>query len=950
MISKAVNAWRATGTSTRLFLPIFLLIVPFSATKYYLLMNAAATTAKEQIALELPQVQRYLRPLLIEAVGQGDNARLQTIIDTELQSNPHLAAIQWQSGALHLQAHAPTALPAQYPAWFGSLVDIAPHSASLVLNAPNTEPGELRLQSNLVASVNDVWRVIAAQFWVTGMNVFTVFFLLGLILRATNRMLRRMAGATEQFKKGQHGTRIAVTGTREARALAEVFNGMAAEVQGLVQTLQQTQAALRSEKERADVTLASIGDAVITTDLAGHVETINAVAQQLTGWTREQAQGRPLEEVFELLDENSWSTSLEAPPPLCQTDTVLHASNQILLHPSGERFAIEYTAAPIRQADGKAVGCVLVFRDVSEKRQLIQEISWQIGHDVLTGLHNRAAMQEPFSLAILQARHHHKLLAVCLLDLDHFQPINDHYGSVYGDRLLQKVATRLAAFAGDDHGLARLGGDEFVLLMKNQSDLAEIQQQVLRVQAELSAPYMVDNQAINLTASIGIAVYPRDAAEAETQVEANLDTLLRHADQAMYQAKQTGRNRFHVFDAQHDQEVQTHHDQRSRVAQALHAGELRLYYQPKVNMRSGKVFGMEALLRWQHPDKGIVGPYQFLPLVENTDLIIDIGEWVLQEALQQMQQWSALGHDWVVSVNIAARHFQRADFVPRLAEILARFPLVSPRMLELEILESAALEDVQHMRNVMASCQQLGVQFALDDFGTGYSSLAYLKRLPANTLKIDQSFVRDMLEDPDDLTLVDAVVGMAKAFQRQVIAEGVETIAHGVLLLQLGCDLAQGYGIARPMPAGSVADWAARYVPPEAWRVWGAVAWVQEDFPLLLAEHDHHIWVAGIAAQPADADSSYPPRFGNWYAQRGRSLYGHLPAFTAVGTAIVRLRDHSLELSRLLAEGLTDAYASSVQQLQSLQAALAAELENLLLEATQKQAQRRAAQNFMFYS
>jgi EAL domain-containing protein (putative c-di-GMP-specific phosphodiesterase class I) len=369
-------------------------------------------------------------------------------------------------------------------------------------------------------------------------------------------------------------------------------------------------------------------------------------------------------------------------------------------------------------------------------------------------------------------------------------------------------------------------------------------------------------------------------------------------------------------------------------------------YQPKLNMRTGTVFGMEALLRWQHPDKGVVGPYQFLPLVENTDLIIDIGEWVLAEALQQMQQWAAQGLCWVVSVNIAARHFQRPDFVARLGSILARFPQVSPDTLELEILESAALEDVQHMRNVMAACQQLGVQFALDDFGTGYSSLAYLKRLPANTLKIDQAFVRDMLEDPDDLTLVEAVVGLAKAFNRKVIAEGVETVEHGLLLLQLGCDLAQGYGIARPMPADSVAGWAADFIPGKAWRAWGAIQWDTADFPLLLAEHDHQTWVASIATQPAEAEASYPARFGTWYAQRGSTLYGHLPAFTAVGTAIVRLRDHSQVLTR----GPVNGQAVDMQKLHDLQAVLAAELAALLLEATQKQTRRRAAQNFMVYS
>jgi len=459
------------------------------------------------------------------------------------------------------------------------------------------------------------------------------------------------------------------------------------------------------------------------------------------------------------------------------------------------------------------------------------------------------------------------------------------------------------------------------------------------VQTLLSAPYILDGHTINLTSSIGIAIYPQDEAPLDT----NLDILLRHADQAMVQAKQTGRNRFHVFDAQHDQEVHTHHQQRTRVRQAMLDGELRLYYQPKVNMRSGVVFGMEALLRWQHPQDGLLGPYHFLPLVEDTDVIIDIGEWVLLQALQQMQRWARQGLHWVVSVNIAARHFQQPDFVERLASILARVPDVSPQMLELEILESAALADVQHMRNVMASCQQLGVQFALDDFGTGYSSLAYLKRLPANTLKIDQSFVRDMLDDPDDLTLVDAIVGLAKAFGRSVIAEGVETIAHGLLLLQLGCDWAQGYGIARPMPAEAVADWARSFEPAEAWRAWGTMHWEQADFPLLLAAHDHHSWVQHItalaraenSASKDSVDSAYPERFSNWYAQRGAAQYGQLPYFAAVGPTLRALRTLGLEVLHQHTTGARAEAAAQLARLQQLQADLSQQLNTLLTNAAQ---------------
>ena len=941
-IQDAAPAWLTLSTTTRLFLPMLLLIVVVGTVRYKLLVKVETSAAEVHFAQEVQRVKKYLVPALAHTLGTDSTEPLTNLLRTEAQSNPDIALLGWRSGAQVLEARNLQPTQAQYPAWFLTWMQIGPHTAHVEVVGSTGRSGELTVQVSPVFAFNSAWSRVQIQLWIGTGSILTILGLLFWVVHINRRMLQQLAVATQQFQRGNLTTRMPLTGPLEARTLAHTFNNMAGEVQSLVASLTHTQAALQIEKERAEVTLSSIGDAVITTDLTGCILSLNAVAEQLTGWTHQQALGHPLGEVFELLEEAGWTAGPVKQTPLYQTTTVVHATHQTLLHPSGERIAIETTAAPIRQADGTAMGCVLVFRDVSEKRQLIQDISWQIGHDVLTGLHNRAAMEEPFNLAILQARHHHKLLAVCLLDLDHFQPINTRYGSSCGDRLLQQVAQRLTEFAGDDHGLARLGGDEFVLLLKDQTNLTEVQQQVDQVQARLSAPYQIDDQTIRLTTSIGIAVTSRD----EMHTDTNLDTLLRHADQAMVQAKQTGRNRSHLFDAQRDQEVQTHHHQRTRIHQALLDGELRLYYQPKLNMRTGTVFGMEALLRWQHPEQGVVGPYQFLPLVENTDLIIDIGEWVMQQALQQMQQWAAQGLHWVVSVNIAARHFQRPDFVARLGSILAIYPQVSPTMLELEILESAALEDVQHMRNVMAACQQLGVQFALDDFGTGYSSLAYLKRLPANTLKIDQAFVRDMLEDPDDLTLVEAVVGLAKAFNRKVIAEGVETVEQGLLLLQLGCDLAQGYGIARPMPADFVAAWAADFIPGKAWRAWGAMQWDTADFPLLLAEHDHQAWVASIAAHPADADASYPVRFGNWYAQRGSTLYGQLPAFTAVGTAILRLRDHG----QVLAKGRVNGQAMDMTKLHDLQAALAHQLAALLLEATQKQARRRAAQNFMVYS
>jgi EAL domain-containing protein (putative c-di-GMP-specific phosphodiesterase class I) len=285
----------------------------------------------------------------------------------------------------------------------------------------------------------------------------------------------------------------------------------------------------------------------------------------------------------------------------------------------------------------------------------------------------------------------------------------------------------------------------------------------------------------------------------------------------MYQAKVAGKNRYHVFDAEQDSSIRGHHESLERIRLALARGEFVLHYQPKVNMRSGQVIGAEALIRWQHPERGLLAPGKFLPVIEDNPIAVDVGEWVIDKALTQIAVWHAAGLDLSVSVNIGARQLQQNDFVLRLKAILARHPQVNPAKLELEVLETSALADMAQVSQVIEDCAEIGVRFALDDFGTGYSSLTYLKRLRVALLKIDQSFVRDMLDDPDDLAILEGVIGLAVAFKREVIAEGVETVEHGTALLQLGCELAQGYGIARPMPPEQLPAWAATWRPDEAW-------------------------------------------------------------------------------------------------------------------------------------
>jgi EAL domain-containing protein (putative c-di-GMP-specific phosphodiesterase class I) len=323
-------------------------------------------------------------------------------------------------------------------------------------------------------------------------------------------------------------------------------------------------------------------------------------------------------------------------------------------------------------------------------------------------------------------------------------------------------------------------------------------------------PLELNNTQMQVSASVGVTFYPQVN-------DMDADQLIRQADQAMYQAKLAGKNRYHVFDAILDSGLRTHHESLKRIGQALKNNELQLYYQPKVNMRSGEVIGMEALIRWQHPVLGLQVPALFLPVIEDHPLAVEVGEWVMETALSQIEHWQAQGLNLPVSVNVGARQLQQLVFVERMRTLLARHPNVKPGMLSLEVLETSALENMTGVNQAIEQCRHMGVTFALDDFGTGYSSLTYLKRLPVTTLKIDQSFVRDMLEDPDDLAILQGVIGLAQAFEREVIAEGVETSEHGVRLLALGCHLAQGYGIAHPMPAHDIPDWINHWEPDTAW-------------------------------------------------------------------------------------------------------------------------------------
>ena len=473
---------------------------------------------------------------------------------------------------------------------------------------------------------------------------------------------------------------------------------------------------------------------------------------------------------------------------------------------SGDVYAEMQTISTVLDADGRAQHFVSLFSDVTASKEHEKKLQHIAHYDALTNLPNRVLLGDRLHQGMAQTLRHGNRLAVAFLDLDAFKAVNDTHGHEVGDELLIALSGRMRNALREGDTLARIGGDEFVAVLGDLADAAASLPLLSRLLGAAAQPVDIHGLELQLSASLGVTFFPQSE-----DVEA--DQLLRQADQAMYQAKIAGKNRYHIFDADLDRSVRGQHESIERIRLGLSNNEFVLHYQPKVNMRSGKLIGAEALIRWQHPEKGLLSPVVFLPVIEDHPLAIEVGEWVIDTALTQMVEWREAGLRLPVSVNIGARQLQQINFTERLVALLAAHPDINPGDLELEVLETSALEDIAGVSRVIQACREIGVKFALDDFGTGYSSLTYLKRLPVTMLKIDQSFVRDMLDDPDDLAILQGVIGLASAFRRDVIAEGVETVAHGSLLLQLGCELAQGYGIARPMSAEPHAGLGCRMAP-----------------------------------------------------------------------------------------------------------------------------------------
>ncbi|MCX6060812.1 MAG: EAL domain-containing protein [Campylobacterales bacterium] len=569
--------------------------------------------------------------------------------------------------------------------------------------------------------------------------------------------------------------------------------------------LRQTQIELDAQRERYfDLyDLAPVGYCTLSEE--GFILEANLTAAILLGITQSKLVGRLMSGFVHKEDQNNYYLYRKN---FFRSDE--KSSFELrLLRENNPPFWAHIMTTAAKNSDNISI-VRLVMSDITEKKIYENELNRITQYDALTNLPNRVLLSDRLSQGMAQSQRHGLPLAVVYLDLDGFKEINDTHSHEVGDHVLITLSDQMKQTLREGDTLARIGGDEFVIILLDLKTIEDAIPMIIHLLDATSTPINVDHLLLQITASLGVTFYPQ-AQNIDT------DLLLRQADQAMYQAKLAGRNRYHVFDTQQDTILRERYEFIETIRKAMQSSEFLLYYQPKVNMRTGAIIGVEALIRWQHPENGLLQPAMFLPMIEDHPLSIELGEWVINTALTQMELWQNQGLDIHVSVNVSARQLQENNFVNRLQEILAIHPKINPAHLDLEVLETSKLEDMNRTAQIIQSCREFNVLFSLDDFGTGYSSLTYLQRLPIATIKIDQSFIRDMFNNTNDIAILSGIISLATAFHLNIIAEGVETIEHGELLLKMGCEYAQGYAIARPMPASELPHWSATWHSHSEW-------------------------------------------------------------------------------------------------------------------------------------
>ncbi|TVP60311.1 MAG: EAL domain-containing protein [Halomonadaceae bacterium] len=593
----------------------------------------------------------------------------------------------------------------------------------------------------------------------------------------------------------QLAPRIAELGSQELVFLNQTLD--LAIIEAVETYVESSNKSLQEERERLQVTLKCIGDGVVTTDIDGRVVYLNPVAEKASGWSQEEAVGRPVNDVLVPIDEETGKPTRNLIEIVTETEEISRHSVDILLRKrNGDFLPVENVAAPLRDSQGHFMGVVTTFRDVSRIRALTEKLGYLAGHDPLTHLPNRMLLHERLSLELAHAARHDSRVALLYLDLDLFKDVNDSFGHSTGDLLLQQVAQRLSKCVRRADTVSRLGGDEFAIVLTEFGNLDHLCELCEKIAEQIRAPYTIKSETIEISTSVGISIYPEDGNEPET--------LIQHADMAMYQAKERGRNHIQFFAPEMHKRATERRKLAGDLRKSIALKQLFLNFQPQVELCTGHLIGVETLLRWRHPRHGLIPPDRFIPVAEdNRQTMLAIGNWVLENSCQQARAWLDSGHlPLRISVNVSVIQLRGREFLEHVATVLRRFELPAS-CLQLEITESILMSDTHGAMERIRELRKLGVRVSIDDFGTGYSSLSHLKDLPVDELKIDQSFVRNIESDRDKSSIVQAIIRMGQSMELRVLAEGVENLEAAEFLSARGCEGAQGYYYSQPIRAAA---------------------------------------------------------------------------------------------------------------------------------------------------
>jgi len=628
---------------------------------------------------------------------------------------------------------------------------------------------------------------------VASTEIVLTILLLATLGALLTRHLQTLTQAAHAFAGGEYSVRVPAAGRDEVADTAHAFNAMANTLERDITERQRAEAVLQESERRFRATLENVQLLAVGLDTKGNINFCNDFLLARTGWQRDEVIGQHWFSMF-------LPASVQEPVRKmfqqagASGDLPLHLENEIVTR-AGDLRLVRWNNTVLRAADGRITGTVSLGEDITEHRRAAERLSFLAHHDELTGLPNRTLFIDRLEQAMIEAERHERLVAVVFLDVDRFKGVNDTLGHEAGDQLLQGVAERLLGAVRRGDTVARLSGDEFTLVLADLAhvdDAARVAQKILDAFAQ---PFHIAGRDLFMSVSLGLTLFPFDTHETQA--------LLRNADVAMYRAKEAGRNTYQFYAAEMTTQAVARAGMENDLRLALKRGEFVLHYQPIVSCHDGRIIGVEALVRWQSPELGLVPPSQFIPLAEETGLIEPLGEWVLHAACAQLGQWKSAGFPALqMAANISVRQFRQRGLAQIVAHALSTASL-APRHLELEITESV-LAQGEEAETLLREVSAAGVQFSIDDFGTGYSSLSYLKRFPIDTLKIDQSFVRDIPGDANDTAIALAIIAMAHSLGMRVIAEGVETMEQKLFMQQHGCDAMQGYFFSKPLPAGEL--------------------------------------------------------------------------------------------------------------------------------------------------